>query len=149
MLGGQCVGGSNFNVVPESCSFTIDRRINPEEDLAAEKQRIVDVLEACQRDGISLVWEVFQEGRSAFSAEDASLAQALAANIRAVTGHAAQFQMCPGLLEIRFYAPAMPAYAFGPGLLSVAHGPNEYIDLRKLVESATIYALTAIEVLSH
>jgi len=28
MLGGQSGGGSNFNVVPENCWFTIDRRIN-------------------------------------------------------------------------------------------------------------------------
>src|SRR5580700_1456620 len=30
MLGGRAESGSSFNVVPESCSFTIDRRINPE-----------------------------------------------------------------------------------------------------------------------
>jgi acetylornithine deacetylase/succinyl-diaminopimelate desuccinylase-like protein len=41
LLGGQCSGGSNFNVVPAECSFTVDRRINPEEDLAKEKQRLL------------------------------------------------------------------------------------------------------------
>src|SRR5256886_9374543 len=34
MLGGQSGGGANFNVVPEECWFTIDRRIHPEEDVA-------------------------------------------------------------------------------------------------------------------
>jgi succinyl-diaminopimelate desuccinylase len=29
MLGGCCQSGSNFNVVPDFCSFTLDRRINP------------------------------------------------------------------------------------------------------------------------
>lgn len=38
MLGGQSGGGANFNVVPEQCWFTVDRRINPEEDLATEKK---------------------------------------------------------------------------------------------------------------
>lgn len=33
MLGGQVRGGSNFNVVPEICSFTVERRFNPEEDV--------------------------------------------------------------------------------------------------------------------
>jgi len=42
----------------------------------------------------------------------------------------------------------MPAYAYGPGLLSVAHGPNEYVDLRKVIDCAVIYALTAVEVLN-
>jgi acetylornithine deacetylase/succinyl-diaminopimelate desuccinylase-like protein len=56
--------------------------------------------------------------------------------------------MCPGLLETRFYAKArIPAYAYGPGLLSVAHGPNEYVDLRKLIDCAAIYALTAMDFL--
>jgi len=56
--------------------------------------------------------------------------------------------MCPGLLETRFYAAnGIPAYAYGPGLLSVAHGPNEYVDLRRIVDTAAVYALTAMEVL--
>ena len=56
--------------------------------------------------------------------------------------------MCPGLLETRFYAAeGIPAYAYGPGLLSVAHGPNEYVDLRKVIDSAAIYALTAVDLL--
>jgi succinyl-diaminopimelate desuccinylase len=73
----------------------------------------------------------------------------LVRSIRAVTGDAPRFELCPGLLEIRFYAAqGIPAYAYGPGLLSVAHGPNEYIDLRKVIETAAIYALTAIETLN-
>ena len=63
-----------------------------------------------------------------------------------VTGDVPRFELCPGLLEIRFYAAkGIPAYAYGPGLLSVAHGPNEYVDLRKVTETAAIYALTAME----
>jgi acetylornithine deacetylase/succinyl-diaminopimelate desuccinylase-like protein len=55
----------------------------------------------------------------------------------------------PGLLEIRFYAAqGMPAFTYGPGLLSVAHGPNEYVDLRRIVDTAAIYALTPIEMLT-
>jgi acetylornithine deacetylase/succinyl-diaminopimelate desuccinylase-like protein len=34
-------------------------------------------------------------------------------------------------------------------LLSVAHGPNEYVDMRKVIESAAIYALTAMDLLKH
>src|SRR6266478_4707225 len=146
LLGGQSGGGSNFNVVPEKCWFTVDRRINPEEDLAAEKAKLLDVLERCKRDGIPLEWEILQEGSSAACDEDAALGQALSRSIRAVTGEAPRFEMCPGLLEIRFYAAqGIPAYAYGPGLLSVAHGPNEYVDLRKVIETAAIYALTAMD----
>src|SRR2546430_8380704 len=46
MLGGQSGGGANFNVVPEECWFTIDRRIHPEEDVAEEKSKLIVVLES-------------------------------------------------------------------------------------------------------
>lgn len=44
MLGGQAGGGTNFNVVPETCWFTVDRRINPEEDFEAEKARLIELV---------------------------------------------------------------------------------------------------------
>jgi len=149
MLGGQSGGGTNFNVVPEECWFTVDRRINPEENLAEEKEKLLGALEECREMGIPLEWEVLQEGGSAASGEGEALGVALLRSAQAVTGEAACFEMCPGLLETRFYAAAgMPAYAYGPGLLSVAHGPNEYVDLRKVIDCAAIYALTAVEVLN-
>src|SRR5712664_4314027 len=148
MLGGQSGGGANFNVVPEECWFTIDRRINPEEELAEEKSKLLAVLESCKREGIPLEWEILQEGRSSACREEEPLGEALARSVSAVTGETPRFEMCPGLLEIRFYAAqGIPAYAYGPGLLSVAHGPNEYVDLRKVIECAAIYALTATQML--
>lgn len=148
MLGGQSGGGANFNVVPGECWFTIDRRINPEEDLAAEKARLFEILESCKQDGIPLEWEILQEGMSTSCYEEEPLAEALVCSVETVSGQAPRFEMCPGLLEIRFYAAeGIPAYAYGPGLLTVAHGPNEYVDLRKMVDTAAIYALTAMEML--
>jgi succinyl-diaminopimelate desuccinylase len=148
MLVGQSGGGANFNVVPGECWFTIDRRINPEENLAEEKSKLIAVLESCKREGIPLEWEMLQEGRSSACREQEPLGEALARSVRAVTGEAPRFEICPGLLEIRFYAAqGIPAYAYGPGLLSVAHGPNEYVDLRKIVDCAAIYALAALEML--
>ena len=148
MLGGQSGGGTNFNVVPEECWFTVDRRINPEEDCDAEKERLLGVLEECKREGIPLDWEILQEGRSAACREDEKLGRALVESVRGVTGKAPRFEMCPGLLEIRFYAAqGMPAYAYGPGLLAVAHGPKEYVDMRRVADCAAIYALTAIKML--
>ena len=148
MLGRQSGGGANFNVVPEECWFTIDRRINPEEDMEEEKSKIVAALESCKREGIRLEWEVFQEGRSSACSEEEPLGKVLAQSVQAVTGEVPRFELCPGLLETRFYAAeGVAAYAYGPGMLSVAHGPNEYVDLRKIVDSAAIYALTAAEMM--
>jgi len=148
MLGGQSGGGANFNVVPEECWFTIDRRINPEEDMEEEKSKIVAALESCKREGIRLEWEVFQEGRSSACSEEEPLGKVLAQSVQAVTGEVPRFELCPGLLETRFYAAkGVPAYAYGPGMLSVAHGPNDYVDLRKIIDCAAIYALTAAEMM--
>lgn len=148
MLGGQSGGGTNFNVVPEECWFTIDRRINPEENIDEEKGRLIAVLESCRREGIPLEWEILQEGQSSACSQEEPLGVALTRSVRAVTGEAPRFEMCPGLLEIRFYAAqGVPAYAYGPGLLSVAHGPNEYIDLRKIIDCSAVYALTALGML--
>ena len=150
MLGGQSGGGTSFNVVPEECWFTIDRRINPEENLEEEKAKLIAVLGSCKREGIPLEWEILQEGRSAACRKEEPLGEALARSVRAVTGEPLRFEMCPGLLETRFYAAqGVPAYAYGPGLLSVAHGPKEYVDLRKMTDCAAIYALTVMEMLKH
>lgn len=148
LIGGASGGGTNFNVVPDRCWFTVDRRINSEEDLEAEKHTLIRVLEECRREGIPLEWQLLQEGASAQSAHDEPLGQALAKSVKTVTGRPARFEMCPGLLETRFYAArGIAAYAYGPGLLSVAHGPNEYVDLHRVQQCALIYALTAAELL--
>src|SRR5712691_11558367 len=60
LLGGQSGGGASFNVVPEECWFTIDRRINPAENLAEEKSKLIATLESCKREGIRLEWEILQ-----------------------------------------------------------------------------------------
>jgi succinyl-diaminopimelate desuccinylase len=148
LIGGQSGGGTNFNIVPQKCWFTVDRRINPEEDLETEKAQLIAVLEECKQDGLPLTWVALQEGKSSNSSKEEALGRALANSVEAVTQQAPRFEMCPGLLENRFYAErGMPAYAYGPGLLSVAHGPDEYVDLRRVADCAEIYALTAMEIL--
>src|SRR5437879_4857203 len=148
MLGGQSGGGTNFNVVPEECWFTIDRRTNPEEDQAEEKRRLIATLQGCKSDGIQLEWEILQEGQAASCREEEPLGQTLARSVGAVTGEAPHFEMCPGLLEIRYYAgQGVPAYAYGPGQLEVAHGPGEFVDLRRINDCAAVYALVALDML--
>jgi succinyl-diaminopimelate desuccinylase len=149
MMGGQAAAGRNFNVVPEVCSFTIDRRTNPEEDFQEEKRRLLAVLDQARHSGIDLEVKILQEGASAGVPENAPLGAALARNIRQVTGRETRFEMCPGLLEIRFYAQrGIPAFAYGPGLLTVSHGPNEFVPVDRIMECAAVYALTAVDALS-
>ncbi len=149
LLGGECSTGQNFNVVPGECTFTVDRRINPEEDLQAEKSRLFAVFEELRKRGMDLTVDAFQEGAAGGVGEDNPLATTLALAVRDLTGKAASFAMCPGLLEIRFYAAqGIPALAYGPGLLSVSHGPNEFVNLDAVQSCAAVYALTAARHLS-
>ena len=141
MLGGRVEAGTNFNVTPDFCSFTIDRRINPEENLEDEKRRLRDTLE-----GFEI--ETLQEEPAAATSEQDPLGVILSRQVASVTGKAPAFEMCPGLLETRFYAArGIPAFAYGPGLLTVSHGPNEFVPIRNIVRCAAIYALTAAEML--
>ena len=149
LIGGRCGGGTSFNTVPEACSFTVDRRINPEEDFEAEKQRLFAVVDQA-RAGVDLEVEILQEGRSCGVPESGPVALALARSIEKVTGCAPQFELCPGLLEIRFYVErGIPAFAYGPGLLTVAHGPNEFVSIDRIVQCAAVYALAAAELLGN
>ena len=147
LLGGRTEGGTNFNVVPDECWFTVDRRLNPEEDFEVEKQRLFDVI-ARAGGPATIEVEVIQEGRASGSKERGPVGRALAESIVDVTGRPARFEMCPGLLEIRFYAErGVPAFAYGPGLLTVSHGPDEFVPIDRIVECAQVYALTAARLL--
>lgn len=141
LLGGRIEAGTNFNVTPEFCSFTLDRRINPEEDLAEESQRLLDCLK-----GFEI--EILQREAATATPDGDPLGKILSRYIADVTGKPAAFEMCPGLLETRFYAVrGIPAFAYGPGLLTVSHGPNEFVPIGNIAQCALIYALTAAEAL--
>ncbi len=122
--------------MPESFSFTVDRRINPEEDYETEKRRLLEAIDADV--------DVFQETRPVGVSETGAFAVALAEAIAEVRGEPARFELCPGILDIRFYAErGVPAFAYGPGHLSVAHGPKEFLKRNDLEEVSVVYALTA------
>lgn len=148
MIGGRSEAGTNFNAVPGEAWFTIDRRINPEENLQEEKQRLLSVLERSRIQGIDLRTEILQEGESAAVTASSSLKTVLTRSVQEITRRQPQIEMCPGLLETRFYAAkGIPAFAYGPGLLTVSHGPNEFVPIDRIFQCAGIYALTAAELL--
>ena len=149
LLGGELSGGHNFNVVPDRVSFTVDRRTNPDEDFDVERARLLDVVDQARAQGVRCDVEVLQEGRSAATDAEGDLGRALALSIRGVTRKAARFELCPGVLETRHYAAlGIPSLAYGPGLLSVSHGPHEFVSVPRLLECAEVYARTAIRLLS-
>ncbi|MDP2956176.1 MAG: ArgE/DapE family deacylase [Longimicrobiales bacterium] len=148
MLGGEVTGGHPFNVVPDRFSFSVERRFNPEEDLEAERLRMLAAIRDSTPAGVEAEIHVVQRGSSHAVGEDSALVRALGSAVEEVCGSPTRCELCPGLLETRFYADAgVPAVAYGPGELEVSHGPNESVAVERLTECAKVYALTALALL--
>jgi acetylornithine deacetylase/succinyl-diaminopimelate desuccinylase-like protein len=149
LVGGRVDAGTNFNLVPETCRFTIDRRTNPDEDFDRERRVLFDLLHSCQKTGIELSIAVIQEGRPSSTPSDDRFGRMLTGAIAEVCGEPPVVETCPGLLETRFYAErGIPAFAYGPGILAVSHGPNEFVKLSAVAACAKVYALTAMRALA-
>ncbi len=149
MLGGLCQCGTNFNVVPDRCVFSIDRRVNPEEDLAREKHRLLDLLNGFRKRGLKIEIETIQEGEPSSAPRAHPVARALGQSIRDIEGRRPSFNLCPGLLETRYYSRhSIPGYAYGPGHLAQAHHPRESVRVGRVLECTAVYALVALKMLS-
>jgi succinyl-diaminopimelate desuccinylase len=148
VIGGQAGAGAGFNVVPGSAWFSVDRRFNPEEDLDSELARLTGTInEAAAEAGAEVDIEVLQEQPSGSTDDEHPAAQALANCVEAVEGAAAEFQLCPGVLDTRWYSElGIPAFGYGGGGLEVAHGPNEFIEEAAMHRCAAVYALFAAEI---
>jgi succinyl-diaminopimelate desuccinylase len=149
VVGGASGSGANFNVVPGAAWFSVDRRFNPEEDLEEEVTRLTRTIdEAASRIGAEVTIDVLQRQPSARTDATHPAAAGLARCVEEIEGEPARFELCPGVLETRWYAQlGIPAFAYGAGRLDVSHGPDEYIDEAAMRRCAAIYALFARDVL--
>jgi len=148
LLGGSSASGVDSNVVPETAWFSIERRINPEEKLAQVREELERIFDEHRANGFGIDVEVFQEGEASVSSVDTPLGRALAEAVRRQTNAPARFELCPGVLETRFFSgPDVPGYGYGPGLLELSHGPEEHVALDALFDCTSIYAIAAAQVL--
>jgi succinyl-diaminopimelate desuccinylase len=150
LLGGMSSSGQGFNVVPAQASFTLDRRPNPEEDLDEERSRLAQLVDGFRADGYRIDVETLQEAFASGSPADGPLARALADAAERIQGARPRFELCPGVLETRWYARlGIPAYAYGPGLLEVSHGSEEHVEIAAITRCAAVYAQTIERVLAR
>jgi succinyl-diaminopimelate desuccinylase len=150
VVGGASGSGANFNAVPGGAWFSVDRRFNPEEDLAEELERLTRTIDdAARRIGARVSVDIVQRQPSAATDRHDPAALALDACIRAVEGTSPRFELCPGVLETRWYAQlGIPAFAYGAGRLDVSHGPQEFIDEAAMRRCGAVYALFAATALT-
>ena len=146
VVGGQAGAGANFNAVPGSAWFSLDRRFNPEEDLDEELARLTGMVE---RAAAAAGAEVDDRGAAGASRPGAPTRRTRPRGrspdaSTAVEGAPARFELCPGVLDTRWYSQlGIPAFAYGGGRLDVSHGPGEYIDEAAMRRCAAVYALFA------
>lgn len=148
VVGGQAGAGAGFNVVPGSAWFSIDRRFNPEEDLDQELGRLTGMIaEAAKGAGADVEIEVLQAQPSSSTHQDHPAAQTLGRCVETVERSVPTFQLCPGVLDTRWYSQlGIPAFAYGGGCLDISHGPDEYIDEAAMRRCAAVYALFAAQI---
>jgi succinyl-diaminopimelate desuccinylase len=76
--------------------------------------------------------------------------QAVAGAIRTVLGREAQFICSPGTYDQKHIAQIGHLHdcvAYGPGILDLAHQPDEFVAIDDLVASAKVMALAALQLL--
>jgi succinyl-diaminopimelate desuccinylase len=149
VVGGSTGSGVNFNVVPGSAWFSVDRRFNPEEDPDKELERLTDtIVDAAARADAEVTVHVLQRAASAATEVEHPVSLALARAVEQVEGAPPRFELCPGVLETRWYAQlGIPAFGYGAGRLDVSHGPDEFIEEAAMRRCAAAYALFAGELL--
>jgi len=149
VIGGESGSGVSFNIVPDTAFFTVDRRFNPEEKLADARKELMQVFDAARSRGIDVETDVIQESESSLTDPKSPLAVALGKTITGVKGEPPPFELCPGTLEIRFFnSQGIPALAYGPGLLEVSHGQEEYVRIPDMLDCTNVYIGTALRLLS-
>ncbi|MEL7207340.1 MAG: ArgE/DapE family deacylase [Actinomycetota bacterium] len=140
LIGGTAGGGTNFNIVPDRFTFTIDRRPNPDEDHPRACADLLARLDALA-DHHPLTYRILQDVDPALTAPDHRLITTVVDGVEEIGGRHASPSMCPGCLETRVYGRAgIPAVAYGPGPMAVMHAPDEHVPIANLVEACTVYA---------
>jgi succinyl-diaminopimelate desuccinylase len=134
--------------VPDSCRMIIDRRLLIEEDMDAVKKEVRDLLEQLTADRAGFAYslrDIF-EVRPTMSDRNGPVARSTAAAIRRVLGRDAQFICSPGTYDqkhIDRVGKLRDCIAYGPGILDLAHQPDEYVVIEDMVNSAKVMALAA------
>ena len=142
--------GAKVNIIPERCSFSIDRRMMPGETSQSVQQEIEKVLRQFSSDGISSEVRITHEGWDPYAIDPSSpWVKALCETIQEVVGQFPQIKGKAGCTDAShlYHLGKIPSVCFGPGLENLAHAANERVALEKVVQAAKVYALSAVKLL--
>jgi succinyl-diaminopimelate desuccinylase len=141
-------GGVKTNVVPDRCTATVDMRTVPGQDHAALLRQIEALIAdlGARQPGFRASIKVLNDNIPLTTPPDHPAVGRMAGVIEAVTGR----RPAPG--GVRYYSDAVayvpafdaPMLICGPGQAGLAHQPDEYVEIDRLVESARILTLAAM-----
>ena len=138
--------------VPDRCRVTIDRRFLIEEDIADVKAEITAMMERVKARRPSFAYEVRDlfEVQPTMTDRDAPVVATVAQAIEKVLARAPDYVVSPGTYDqkhIDRIGRLHNCIAYGPGILDLAHQPDEWVGIDDMVDSARVMALTLAELL--
>ena len=153
--GGQPEGfeGLPAPCVADSCRIVIDRRFLVEEPLEAVKGELTQLLErlAAERPGFRYGLRDLFEVLPVMADRAGPVVQATLAAVRTVLGREAEIVCSPGTYDqkhIDRIGRLRDCIAYGPGILDLAHQPDEFVGIDDLVASAKVMAIAAHRLLT-
>ena len=153
--GGQEEPNADFTGFPSACvadrcCITIDRRFLIEEDMDSVKAEVVGMLERIKAERPGFEYEVRDLWgiTPTMTARDAPVVKTVAAAIERVIARQPDYVVSPGTYDqkhIDRIGRLKNCIAYGPGILDLAHQPDEWIGIQDMVDSAKVMALTLAE----
>lgn len=152
--GGQAEGNEGLPApcVPDSCRMIIDRRFLVEENLDDVKGEIKGILATLEtsREGFKYEIRDMLEVIPSMTDVSAPVVLATSAAIEEVLGKKPDLICSPGTYDqkhIDRIGNLKDCIAYGPGILELAHQPDEYVVVEDMVNSAKVMASAAYRLL--
>ncbi|MEM9395733.1 MAG: acetylornithine deacetylase/succinyl-diaminopimelate desuccinylase family protein [Pseudomonadota bacterium] len=138
--------------VADRCRIVLDRRFLIEEDLSEVKDEIVHLLEKVKAQRPTFSYEIRElfEVVPTMTDKDAPVVRSVARAIEAVLARQPDYVVSPGTYDqkhIDRIGRLKNCIAYGPGILDLAHQPDEWVGVEDMLDSARVMALTLKELL--
>ncbi len=141
---GMIKGGTKTNVVADSCTITVDRRLLPNESPKKALAEIRKILSDLSKKDKNLQTEirVVLEREGAIVDPNQEILNVTRDAAREVTGKSPRVTGCIATTDMAFLVNQgkIPTVVYGPGSLEQAHVANEFVEVAELVKAAKVYA---------
>jgi len=140
--------------VADRCRIVLDRRFLIEEDIAEVKAEVAAMMERIKARRPSFDYEIRDlfEVQPTMTERDAPVVRTVAQAIEKVLARAPDYVVSPGTYDqkhIDRIGKLHNCIAYGPGILDLAHQPDEWVGIGDMVDSAKVMALTLAELLAR